>query len=229
MSRLQTVAKLSAFTILMVWMSIPAWATSINTYPGWNGSSEICCMANPNTATYGEVITAPSTSTLTDFSFWLQAQAGWEFQAFVAPWDSVNHDLAGPMSYLSSVETSVNPSLVQYSLTGVNVPVLAGDLYVLGVTIDNVYSHDAGRGAALMGGTLFSGSTPTDYFVWSNDSGNGALLHASWNNTGCAVQGCGQAAFQADFGAVPTPEPATLTLTAFGLAGAVARYRRRRQ
>ncbi len=222
---------LPAMLCLGALVQLPAVAdTMVNTYPGWNGSDTIGSFGYPNTSTYSEVVEAPAgTSVLTSLSFWLEAPVGFEFQVFVAPWDNTNYELSGAMESLSSVITSTNPSLVQYSVSGLSDSVTAGDYYVLGLTIDNVYAADSTVGVSVLGGDIFAGGNTTDYFAWANNSGVGSELFADWNNTGCAdnTGACGQAAFQVDFngGAVPEPSSIILLITAIGLIA--VGYRRR--
>jgi hypothetical protein len=221
--------------VLVTLAALPAAGSSINTFPTWNGITTISSLGYPNTSSYGEVITAPSTSILTGFSFYLKEPVGFEFQAFVAHWDPVGDDNPGPISYGSPVVTSTTYSLIQYSVAGLGVPVTGGVPYLLYVTIDGVYASDAGFTGDIgsMGGELGGtfGNAPADYFVYANDGGNGAALHSNWNLIGCANSfgDCGQAAFVADFSDPSSvPEPASLTLLTTGLVGLIVRRRDKR-
>ncbi len=199
---------LPAVLVLVALVALPAGAQVINTYPGWNGTDTISAFGYPNTSTYGEAITTPAGATnVSQFSFYLKAPAGFQFQAFIAPWDNNNYLIPGGLagvSYLSPVITVTNPNLVQYTVNSVNLPVTPGTIYMFGITIDNVYDHDAQYGTGSMGGDVFSGGNSTYYFAWNNDSGNGTLLGQPWNNEGCANNGgsCGQAAWNVTYSGV---------------------------
>ncbi len=218
---------------LVALVALPAVA-QINTYPTWNGSDTICCIGYPNTATYGEAITTPAGGTdVESFSFWMQQAVGFQFQAFIAPWDNNNYlipnGLAG-VSYLSPITTVTNGNLVQYTFNAGGLPVTPGTIYMFGVTIDNVYNQDAQFGAGTMGGDLFAGGNSTYYFAWSNDSGDGTLLGQNWNNTGCADNGgaCGQAAWLVTYSqGGSTPEPSSLILFGSGVVGLAGLIRRK--
>ena len=172
-----------AVLVLVALVALPAAAQTINTYPGWNGSDAISSFGYPNTATYGEAITTPGgASNVSSFSLWLTETPGFEFQAFVSPWDNNNYALTGSMLYLSPVTTVSSGGLVQYTFNNVNAAVSAGTIYMFGVTIDNVYNTDAAFGAGSMGGDIFAGGNSTYYFAWNNDGGDGSLLYANWNN-----------------------------------------------
>ena len=95
--------------VLVALVALPAGAQQISTDPGWNGSNTISSFGYPNTATYGEAITTPAGATnVSSFSFWLNEATGFEFQAFIAPWDNNNYLIPGGLagvSYLSPIQT----------------------------------------------------------------------------------------------------------------------------
>ncbi len=171
---------------------------------------------------------------MTSFSFWLQEPVGFQFQAFIAPWDNNNYLIPGGLAgvqYLSPIQTVTNGNLVEYTISGVNSAVTAGTIYMFGVTIDNVYNQDAQFGAGSMGGDIFAGGNNTYYFAWNNDSGDGSLLGSNWNNEGCAdnTGACGNAAWVVNYGAGggTTPEPSSILLLGSGVLGLAGVIRRK--
>jgi hypothetical protein len=212
--------------VLFVLVALGCIATAradetVFTNPGWNGTSSICCFGYSNTATYGEVITAPSdgNTQLNSFQFYLNEPAGLTFGAYIAPW---NGAYAGPLLYSTpSPIVTAGTGLVPYTVSTGGVNLTASNQYVLFTSISNYYASDSGSGNGAMGGDIFSGGTSSTYFVWANNSGDFAsLFTGSWASTGCVGSGCGQAAFVLDYSSpTVTPEVPTVVLFGTGLLG----------
>jgi len=196
---------------------------TVFTDPGWNGNSVISPFGYSNTATYGEVITAPTdgNTQLNSFQFYLSEPAGLTFGAYIAPW---NGAYAGPLLYSTpSPIVTAGTGLVPYTVSTGGVDLTANNQYVLFISISNYYALDAGSGAGSIGYGGTPGSSDT-HFVWANNSGDFAgLFTTSWNGLGlggCADPVCGQAAFVLDYSApTVTPEVPTVVLFGTGLLG----------
>ena len=87
-------------------LSVSASAQIIDTMPQWDGIQFISSWGVPNTATYGQTITATATQTrLSSFTFQLNQTSGTapQYQAFVYQWDATNQRITGPALFGSSV------------------------------------------------------------------------------------------------------------------------------
>ena len=72
MLKSHVIGKWAIGLILLVTASSSSAYTPINTYPAWNGTQYISSFGVPNTATYGQIVTAPPLETrLNSFSFWI--------------------------------------------------------------------------------------------------------------------------------------------------------------
>jgi hypothetical protein len=239
MRRVFGVVSRKTWVFALALAAVPALAIGgeINTFPSWNGTDQIVSFGNPNTSTYGEAVTTPAGDTsVTGFNFWLAESPGFEFQAFISPWDNTNDELTGSLLYLSAVTTATDSNLDEYAFNP-SISVTPGTIYVFGITIDNVFAADSGLAGGL-GGDLDTDGNSTDYFAFINDGGDFSLAYANWNSAadgGCADNGgaCGQAAFLVDFGgndAAAAPEPGSLMLLGSGmlLLFGIARHTARR-
>jgi len=221
--------------LLVTLVALSAGAQQINTDPNWNGTNTISSFGYPNTATYGEAITTPAgTTNLQSVSFWLNEATGFEYQMFIAPWDNNNYLIPGGLAgaiYISPIQTIASGgTLTQYTVNNINAIVTPGMIYMFGLTIDNVYAHDAAYGAGAQGGDIFANGNSTYYFAWNNDSGEGSLLGANWNNEGCAnnAGSCGNAAWTIYYGSCcGTPEPGSAILLGTGVVGLAGVVRRK--
>src|SRR5262249_26126590 len=144
-------------------LGVPASAQSINTIPNWNGTSFISSWGIPNTATYGQTITATAAQNqLTGFTFELAQQSGTppNYQAFVYQWDSVNQPIVGPALFTSA--PSVAPTTANantYAAVSFNtgtIQLTPGQQYVLLFTTS---SQVNGAGSSYRYGALTNNTT----------------------------------------------------------------------
>jgi hypothetical protein len=132
---------------------------TVFTDPTWNGSSEIVNFGYGSSATYGEVITAPTdgNTQLNSFKFYLNDNqpAGLTFGAYIAPW---NGAYAGPLLYSSAPMVTAGTGFVPYTASTGGVNLTANDQYVLFISMSPYYALDIpGDPAAAMGGRVFFG------------------------------------------------------------------------
>src|SRR6476646_5687451 len=102
-------------------LSASANAQSIDTTPQWDGINAITDWGVPNTATYGQTITATATQArLSSFTFQLSHWLGpaSQYQAFVYQWDATNQRITGNALFSSGVLTA--PSGVVFTPVTIN-------------------------------------------------------------------------------------------------------------
>lgn len=163
-------------------LSAPAGAQNIDTTPFWNGTTFISSFGRPNTATYGQTITADSSSRrLTSFTFNVSRQSGADipFQAYVYAWDSVNRRATGSALFESPVMTVTGTGYAAYKVSTGLLSLTPGHQYVLLFTTTNI---PGASGSARYG----SVGTNTQYaggqFVFINNGslGLGSLTSSTW-------------------------------------------------
>lgn len=116
------------------------WAQNIDTTAVWNGTEYVFPFGLPNTATYGQTITAPATaSVLQGFSFQINSQGvAFPFQAYVYAWDAANSHATGPALYTSPVITTTGDNAFHaYSFAVPSMSLTPGTQYVLFASVTN--------------------------------------------------------------------------------------------
>lgn len=172
-----------------------AHAQNIDTAAGWDGSQSISSWGVPDTATYGQTITANGSQTgLRDFTFYLNFGGGAPVntQAFVYAWDPVGLRLTGNALFASDVFTApstagFSPVLVQTGGVSLN----AGSQYVLFLTTSTAPGQSTG---SYTWGTVSDDTYAGGTFVYQNN----ATDFASLGNRGWDVGSFGDLAFKAN-------------------------------
>jgi hypothetical protein len=204
---------------------------SINTVSTWNGSENVGNFGYPDTATFGQTITATSGlgSQLDSFSFEVNLPAALTFRGEVYAWNSVTSSATGSALFESAPTQTPGPGFQQVTFNTGGVQVNDAQQYVIFATILNDYAADAGKGTGIWGlrsSDPYAGGS----FVFLSSNGNGdpsQLTTQAWD-TGFSPQ---DLAFIANFsdGPTATPEPASMTLLAIGAFGMAGYGWRRRQ
>jgi autotransporter-associated beta strand protein len=155
--------------------------------------SDVSAWGVPNTATYGQLVLAPTGATsLTDFTFHLEGAPAINYQAYVYQWDTVNLVTTGSALYQSGVLTSptgAGDNPVTITTSGTNV--VAGQVYVMFFTTSGVTQSVPPSTDSWLLGT--GGQAGYD-FVYNNNSTNFSRLATDqWTDWGSPLY------FNADF------------------------------
>jgi uncharacterized protein with beta-barrel porin domain len=178
-------ALLQGAALAAFFVGTPAGAQVIDTTGSWNGSTFISSWGVPNTATYGQTITATAAQgRLFDFTFYLAQQSGTppQYQAFVYQWDAASSRITGPALYSSAVMTA--PGGTSYAPVTFNaggVQLTPGQQYVLMLTTSSVTPNPNAtyRWGALTNNTIYAGG----HFVFFNNTANFSRLStAAWSS-----------------------------------------------
>jgi hypothetical protein len=205
-----------------------AHATTIDTTPFWDGSTQITAFGGWATGVYGETFVAPG-GALNDFTFYVNSLYGQPENVVgqVYAWSGSMFGGNGPQgavgpALFTSAPITINPgSFVPVTVNTGNTPLVAGGHYValLADVGDNDYS-----GWGLTGFFSHPGVAGDGGFNFFNNGNNlGAINSQPWDD----FADFGSLAWTANFGGAPEPAEWALMLAGFGLAGATLRARKR--
>ena len=231
MLKSHVIGKWAIGLILLVTASSSSAYTPINTYPVWNGTQYISSFGVPNTATYGQIVTAPPLETrLNSFSFSIGvSSATITFRAEVYAWNGTM--ATGPALYESAPVSMGNISAYQqftFTIPG-GVPVTPGQQYVLFATTSR--DQAGAPSSAARWGSVPNATYAGGQFVFINNTTDTSL----WTSTAWSTI-AEDLAFTATFTGAPAPEVQVPTMNQWGLIiliallgiGSVFYLRRRR-
>lgn len=188
------------------------------TYNNFNGYSDYWHpFGFPNTATYGELFTAPSNSdnVLSKFSFYLgdpYVTGNIVTGAYIATWTG---SMAGTLLYDSGSFNYDNIGNEQLTWSP-NVTLTPGGQYVMFLSISNFYGQSSGEAYVSQGGAI----SGLNGFVYNNNAGDfNSLFTNAWSGPLSPDW-----AVDLEF---TTPEPGTLMMLGTGILGSLGILRRK--
>ena|SRR5271157_459063 len=178
----------------------------------------------PDTATYGETFTAPSSpnTNLADFGFYMAGPTtpgDIIMSAYIATWTGTQ---AGTLLYTSPSVDYLNTGNAFLTFNTGGLALNPGGNYVMFLSVSQYYGQSTGESYISSGGATIPGGN----FVYYNNEGNfNELFTSGWNAQGIKPDWAVNLDFNS--GAGSTPEPGTLALLGTGLIGAVGFLRRK--
>jgi hypothetical protein len=212
-------------TLLLVGLLLVAASsfadTTYNNYIGLNPFWHP--FGNPNTATYGELFTAPSApdTNLASFGFWMAAPdspGDIILGGYIATWTGTN---AGTLLYSSSSVDYPNVGEAEIKFNTGGLAVTPGQQYVMFLSVSQYYGQSAGL-AQVDAGSSIPG---LNGFAYYNNSGDfNSLFTNPWDAQGISPDWAVELNFTGGNG---VPEPGTLMMLGTGLLGGLGVLRRK--
>lgn len=186
-------------------------AQSIDTVSSWDGGSSINSFGLPDTATYGQTITAPAEpAALRAFDVRINPRnAAFPFKFYVYEWDPVSLRATGAQLYASPVQTTAAVTGFQtYGVNGLNIVLELGKQYVLFASVSETPGPNGSTGWGSVSDSIYAGGS----FVFLNNSADASKWTTdTWTNDfGLDL------AFTADIAQLELPAAPGLTLASVG-------------
>jgi len=184
--------------------------TVISTIPSWDGFGFVLPFGAPDTETYGQIITVPSTDpVLESWTFYMKQDTATQFQGEVYAWNGTM--ATGPGLFESAVMTTTNAYVFQpITFNTGGLALTPGQMYVLFASSSKGNQSSTGHGE--WGSIPHSNAYAGGAFAFIN---NGADP-SEWTSDPWSTFGNTDLAFKADFdspAAVPEPPAQMLSAT----------------
>ena len=209
-------ARYVPFAVLLC--AVSGWAgTEYNNFSGYSDYWQP--FGNPDTATYGETFSAPTSggTSLTSFSFYMGTPVSpgdIQLSAYIATWTGSN---IGTVLYSSPMVDYANTGDAELTFDTGGLALSSGSEYVAFLSVSEYYGDSSGLSHVSQGSGIPGGG-----FVYDNNSGDFAALYTG----GWSGPTSPDWAIDAEFGSAAIPEPGTVMLLGTGLVGLVALRRR---
>jgi IPT/TIG domain len=202
----RTIGALAAIVAILLSLAVaaaPSQAASVSTVAAWDGTTSIGSFGDPNTATYGQVVTVPTgENRLSGFTFYAKLSSSLTFRAFVYAWNEAEQRATGPALFEGPDMHATEPTVFQPIAVNTGpVAVSAGGQYVLFFSTSHDQASDEGSHAIGSYGSLQSGATEYEggKFVFENNGYSDVTWTGSkWSTLGSSL------AFSAEFAAAPS-------------------------
>ena len=218
--------------LLSLGLAAPGQAASVSTVPAWDGTTEIQPFGDPDTGTYGQVITVPAgENRLTGFTFYVKLPSSLTFRAFVYAWNEVEQRATGPALFEGPDTHTTEEAVFQPIAVNTGaVEISPGAQYVVFFSISHDKGIDEGSNAVGTYGMLPTGATQYEggNFVFENNGYN----DLEWTGSKWANFLRADLAFSAEFAAVPAISSVTpssgvstgsqVTISGIGFTGATS-------
>ena len=209
--------KKALFLAALLLVAVSSFANT--SYNNFNGYSDYWHpFGYPNTATYGELFTAPNNSdnNLASFSFYMGSNAGGSniiTGAYIGTW---NNGVLGTLLYDSGSFNYDNIGDEKLTWTP-NITLNPGQQYVAFLSISNYYGQSDGEAYVSQGSSI----NGLNGFVYNNNAGDfSALYNTQWSGPLTPDW-----AVDLEFNSVP--EPSSLLMLGTGILGGIGVLRRK--
>jgi len=210
MSSRNNICLLVVAVVLLLATSTTASTFTISTMEDWRGAT-VQFFGNPNSATYGQTIVAPTFGQLNSFSFLINLPKNVIFRGYVYEWSNTSARAVGsPLFQGRPMSTTTNSSFQVITFRIPNpLPLVPGRFYVMFASTSNDQISSAlGEGSwGLVNNVTTSGG---NFVYLSNGANTFQWTSTAWNYYGVPGR---SAAFTAEFsysqppGPTPTPFP----------------------